>query len=332
MKSEYQHLLESYGIDDQAHQQVLDLMFPLDIYEYASRKAYLLERHNPNRDPGYDKRNQEAWQRSYANIRDMSWPECATPEDFAKLPIRIQKECIDQHGFSADRWLDATIPFDQFQSDPTWQLDAFDVARLKFTVVDNIDAIRHKKVIDFGTHVGLIGAMCLHNDADHVIVTNVKSDFLSIADEMLHLNNPLRHRFRAVLSNINDLGETEALCYDRDTVILAAIMNIVTDHYGIIRAVTQSRPRTVIIQNWHPPVIANHPAPLVYRWLEDTTVAWKGVHATEAETRVGCPNQAWFDTVLGDFGYTLSKRTVTNMVNPFDSTHTFEFLTLVYEY
>ena len=326
-------LLLSYGIDQDTHQQVLDHMFPLDIYEYASRKAYLIERNNPNRDPGYDFRNIESWQRSYNNIRDPSWPDCPSPEDFVKLPFYIQEECRLQHGFSADTWLDPDLPFEKFQSDPTWQLDAFDVVRLKLAVLDNLNAIRHRNVIDFGTHIGLVGTMCLHNDARHVIVTNVKKDCLEIANEMLAMNNPLRHKFMAVLSDINNLDETEELCRDRDTVILAAIMNIVTDHYGIMRAITRHRPLNVIIQNWHPPVIASNPAPLVYWWLEDTTVAWKGYHDTEPVARVGCPNRAWFNTVMQDFGYSLKKDTTTYIASPFaqDTKEKIEFLTLVYE-
>lgn len=315
------------------YQQVLDHMFDLRLYEYVSRKAYLAERSNPNRDPAYDLRNLEAWRRSYENIRDASWPACDTPEDFASLPLHIQQECVNQHHFSAAAWLDPNIPFDQFQSDPTWQLDEFDLVRLKLAIVDNLDAIRNRAVIDFGTHIGLFGTVCLHNDAEHVIVTNVKDDCLAIADEMLSIYNPLRHRFQSVLSDINCLDETQELCHDRDTVILAAIMNIVTDHHGIMRAITASRPSTIIIQNWNPPVIANSTAPLVYWWLEDTTVAWKGYHKTDLETRVGCPNKAWFDTVLADWGYRLKKHTVSQLNTQWsaDSQNQFEFLTLVYE-
>ena len=326
-------LLLSYGIDQATHQNVLDHMFPLDIYEWASRKAYLLERTNPNRDPGYDHRNVESWQKSYNNIRDPSWPDCPGPDDFVNLPSHIKHECRVQHGFSSDIWLDPDIPFELFQRDPTWQLDAFDIVRLKLAVVDNLKAIRHKRVIDFGTHIGLIGTMCLHNDAKHVTVTNVKSDCLTIADQMLAINNPLRHKFRAVLSDINNLEQTESLSRDCDTVILAAIMNIVTNHYGIMQAITHHNPSTVIIQNWNPPVIAHNPAPLVYWWLEDTTVAWKGYHDTEPVTRVGCPNKSWFDTIMQDFGYTLTNHTVTQIASPFSKNQQdrFEFLTLVYE-
>ena len=333
MNYEYQRLLESYGVDAQGYQQVIDHMFDLKLYEYASRKAYLDERSNPNRDPGYDLRNLNAWRRSYENIRDASWPDCLSPDDFHLLSPHIRHECHYQHGFSADIWLDSTIPFDKFQSDPTWQLDAFDVIRLKLALIDNLPAIKDKNVVDFGTHIGLLGAVCLHNHAEHVIVTNIKNNCLSIADDLLGMLNLSHDRYRAVLSDINDLDQTQALCRDRHTVILAAIMNIVTDHFGIMRAITKHKPNTIIIQNWNPPAIANNPAPLIYWWLEDTTVAWKGYHATDMETRVGCPNKAWFDTILGDFGYHLSKYTLTNIASPFDinATNRFDFLTLVYE-
>ena len=315
------------------YQQVLDHMFDLRLYEYVSRKAYLVERSNPNRDPAYDLRNIEAWRRSYENIRDASWPPCDTPEDFASLPLHIQQECINQHHFSADIWLDPDLPFESFQSDPTWQLDEFDLIRLKLAIVDNLDAIRNRSVIDFGTHIGLFGAVCLHNDAKNVIITNVRDDCLDIADELLEMCNPMRTRFASLISDINNLDETGSLCEGRDTVILAAIMNIVTDHYGIMRAIANAAPRTIIIQNWHPTVIANSAAPLVYWWLEDTTVAWKGYHKTNPEIRVGCPNKAWFDTVLADWGYRLKKHTVSQLNTQWsaDSQNQFEFLTLVYE-
>lgn len=39
------------------------------------------------------------WQEFYQNIRDPSWPECATEEDFAALPETIQRECQEVFGY-----------------------------------------------------------------------------------------------------------------------------------------------------------------------------------------------------------------------------------------
>lgn len=45
-----------------------------------------------------EQRKNLVWKRSYENIRDSSWPDCNSPDDFYTLPIHIQKECIEQFG------------------------------------------------------------------------------------------------------------------------------------------------------------------------------------------------------------------------------------------
>ena len=40
------------------------------------------------------------WSYWYDRVRDPSWPDCPTEEDFTKLPDWIQKECIELHGYN----------------------------------------------------------------------------------------------------------------------------------------------------------------------------------------------------------------------------------------
>jgi organic radical activating enzyme len=40
-----------------------------------------------------------AWQEFYDQIRDPSWPECATEDEFGLLPDHIQQECQNQFGY-----------------------------------------------------------------------------------------------------------------------------------------------------------------------------------------------------------------------------------------
>lgn len=44
------------------------------------------------------------WKKSYAEIKDESWPECNTPAEFDSLPVHIQEECIRDHSFSRSQW------------------------------------------------------------------------------------------------------------------------------------------------------------------------------------------------------------------------------------
>lgn len=39
------------------------------------------------------------WAEFYSEIRDPAWPDCGREEDFATLPEKIQKECIEQFGY-----------------------------------------------------------------------------------------------------------------------------------------------------------------------------------------------------------------------------------------
>jgi hypothetical protein len=44
------------------------------------------------------------WLQSYNRIKDSSWPECKSPEDFLTLPAHIQDECITLHNFDYTNW------------------------------------------------------------------------------------------------------------------------------------------------------------------------------------------------------------------------------------
>jgi organic radical activating enzyme len=46
------------------------------------------------------------WRQSYNQIRAESWPDCATPDQWANLPEHIQRECREQHGFDPESFGD----------------------------------------------------------------------------------------------------------------------------------------------------------------------------------------------------------------------------------
>lgn len=46
------------------------------------------------------------WKKAYSSVKDPSWPECNTPEEFVNLPPWIQDECHDQFHISLKIWQD----------------------------------------------------------------------------------------------------------------------------------------------------------------------------------------------------------------------------------
>jgi hypothetical protein len=302
MQSIEQQVRDYYGL---GHEQWLELesqTFDKRIYEYAGRKFWLLELNDHNRDPRYDNNTLKRWKDSYQAIRDPSWPDCDRFEDFSKLPDYIKQECREQHGLDPTRWLDPELPFDQWQSDPNWNYQASELLRLKHIVFDNLEFIRNRRVVDFATHTGVVGGTCLHHNARSVIITNIKLDCLKIADQMLTmLDDDKRHI--SVHCDIHDQDANRELCAKADTAILAGIMDIVTDHYGILKSIADGGVNCVIIENLNPPSIANNPIPLVYWWQEQAHASWRAYSEDSTPATVGCPNTAWFDFVMKKLGF-----------------------------
>jgi len=46
------------------------------------------------------------WKDRYDIIKDISWPDCDTPDGFKHLPSHIQEECINVHNFSAEMYIE----------------------------------------------------------------------------------------------------------------------------------------------------------------------------------------------------------------------------------
>ena len=59
----------------------------------------------------------ENWKKSYNAIRDPSWPDCDTVEDWKSLPRDIQKECETQHHFSPTLLSEKLLGFELVDSE-----------------------------------------------------------------------------------------------------------------------------------------------------------------------------------------------------------------------
>jgi hypothetical protein len=49
------------------------------------------------------------WQEFYEEIRDVSWPECSSEQDFDQLPEHIKKECIEVFGYQPGQFLKSSL-------------------------------------------------------------------------------------------------------------------------------------------------------------------------------------------------------------------------------
>jgi hypothetical protein len=302
-----------YEFTDDQWNHILSKTFDKRYYEYANRKLWILEQSDSQRDPRYDINALNSWKRSYDAIKDSSWPDCNTFEDFKNLPEAIQIECKTVHNFSLDHWFDNNIVFDQWNEDPTWNYQAFDLVRLNYIILDNLEFIAGKNVVDFAGHVGFFAGCCLHNGARTVTFTNIKEECVAIGSEMLSL---ISDNYQSIVADIHDYDYNRRICQDQDTVMLLGIMDIVYDHYKILESITDCNPETIIIEHIESLPILDHPEPLVYWWTEVTSTSWRGYHKDQKPIIVGSPNSSWFDLIMTGFGYRKIKQTRFKLWEP----------------
>lgn len=79
------------------------------LHNRSRRDSFLLEIKSYLKDPEISTvADLSKWVLSYNTVKDESWPNCYSYEDFKNLPEWIQTECIEVHNIGLDSWCVAT--------------------------------------------------------------------------------------------------------------------------------------------------------------------------------------------------------------------------------
>ena len=256
---------------------------------------------------------------SYNNIKDESWPVCHNRADLKNLPAHIIEECKNVHGFDFliyDQEIISKQQWDAFQSGvyPVSELIRYDAVILNLKKY-----ITGKKIVDFACHAGMTSLLCLHAGAKSVTATNVRPEFVKLANEVMSLSDHA-DQFNALVADIHDYETNTELCKDADTVLLYGIMYHVHDHCQVIDSVLKAEPKTLIIDTSMPNNVINIDHPLMTWKLEDSKDCWMGWHDNLELVAVGAPNTAWFKLYLETKNYRMvhEQRYFTNRVGAFN--------------
>lgn len=316
------YLQQYYSLTDYDVKRLRSQLPTTDVYQYIGHKAEIL---NKSIDPLMSNRLQQKkydnnfWQQSYDKIKADSWPPCSSVEDFYNLPIEIQQECESVHNFSPEIWFNQNLSFESFTKSNEWNYEIIDLIKLKNLVLDNLDIIQDKNVIDFSTHTGATSGVCLYHNAKHVVFTEIREPFLELAQERMHLMGFDRDRYTAKLSDIHNYQTNTKLCHDQDTVILSGIIYHLHDHFSVLESITKANPKSIIIETCHYKKIAEVEEPLIYYMAEETEKntcnAW---HDNLPLAIVGFPNLSWLNMTLEFFRYKETKRVLYDSWMPND--------------
>ncbi len=320
-------LTDYYKLTQDWIDNVLCRLPPTKIPQYIGHKLEILKSTVDTDRSGSLKQellNNSYWQKSYNQVKADSWPECKSINDFCLLPKQIQEECINVHKFSPDIWFNKNLTFDTWQESKEWTYEITNLIRINHILLENLELIVNKKVLDFSTHCGFISNTCLFNHAHHVTFTEVRKPILNLAIEQMQLMGYPESQYCAELANIHDYDNNTRLCLDKDTVILSGVIYHVHDHYAILESIVKARPQNIIIETVHNKDIVNSSDPLIY-WIAEGTEKnlANGWHNNLPLVMAGLPNLAWFNFTMNFFGYQLCKETLYDTWIPSDDVTVF---------
>ena len=286
---------DHYGVDDQ-HLDNIEKQ-----YIDKRKLQYYLSRWVQNQSQEFVNEDLfTCWKNSYNSLKDPSWPDCSTPLDFEKLPDDIKEECRNVHKFSPEHWFDSE--YENWIGDDDWKIPVNHLIKVNHVILDNLDIIKDKKIVDLACHLATDSFWALSAGAKSIKATNVRPQNIELVKEGAKLFG-YEDKFEIIYSDLHDYSDTTKVCQGADTVLLCGIMYHVHDHYDIIKSIASASPENIIIETEEHPDLVNSDKPAVGWRSEIDNGEITGFVQGEKNLFVGLPNPVWFKFILEEFGY-----------------------------
>lgn len=246
------------------------------------------------------KKIEKLWILQYNVIKDPSWPECNCFQDFYSLSNAIKDECIDQHRFSPDIFIqsvvdDADEKFNKDTLSTTVKLNPI----VKKFFEDNTYVVKNQKIIDFACNSGDWSFFATQNQASNVVGLDIRTDNILLANSVKQDFDLTDSQVQFLHGDIHDYTNNTNLCADRDTVFLLGIMYHVHDHYEILKSVSQPNIKHVVIETG----IYLNERPTIWWKTESTFERVAGWHQNQQEVLVGYPSIQYLNLIMSLLGF-----------------------------
>jgi len=241
----------------------------------------------------YYRKNESKFVAQYNVIKDLTWPDCKTYQEFNKLPDAIKQECIKVHNFSPEIY-HAAVKKDFGTYNIQTHISVIDT--LTQFLQKHVEVIKNKNVIDFACKYGAVSFLAKTYGANSVLGMDVRQDNIDIANS---IQNDLQLNVDFVRNDIHEYSSNKKLCKDKDTAFLLGIMYHVHDHVDIIDSIFSNNLDNIIVESG----IYDNSEPLIWWKSEPTFQLLSGWHDSKENILVGYPSIAWFDLLAEHYGY-----------------------------
>lgn len=243
--------------------------------------------------------NEKEFVKKYNFVKDQSWPDCKSYNNFDSLPDQIKEECINIHGFSPQIYLD-NIKKDS-------GIQKFDFLKVYDDIIEFLlkhkNIIENQNIVDFACKQGELSFFAAFNNANSVLAMDIRKKNIDIACLIMNDSNikdSLKDsKLDFVISDIHDYQSNRQFCCGKNTAFLLGIMYHVHDHVDIIESIFSNNVENIVIESG----IFEHEEPLIWWKTENTFDLRSGWHKSKNDIIVGHPTVSWFDLIANCYGY-----------------------------
>jgi SAM-dependent methyltransferase len=191
------------------------------------------------------------------------------------------------------------VPLASYHPLPDWQYPKHDAARFQRMFATDPGYWRDQKVLDLGCHTGFLSLCALHNGARHVHGINVRPDTIDIANYAFRELSQRDYRF-----SVGDIEQREFLaraCLDRDTVIMALVLEMIRNPYLVLETITASPVKRLVIES--AVFSRDSTEPMLRYYRQPTQSAFSTWRQTQPVAMGAIPNTMWLESVLYELGW-----------------------------
>lgn len=202
---------------------------------------------------------------------------------------------------------DARIAWDRYTPLPDWQYPKHDAERFNRMFGTDADYWTQQKILDLGCHTGFLGLCALHNGASHVHGVNVRQQTIDIAEYAYHQLGQKNYDF--ALGDIEDQSALATWCQDRDTVILALVLEMIRSPYAVLETITASPVKRLVIES--AVFSCDNTVPMLRYYRQPTYSAFSTWQGSRDMAMGAIPNTTWLESVLYDLGWCIEHYSVS---------------------
>lgn len=243
----------------------------------------------------------QAWGEKYQLIKDQSWPECNTMQEFENLPTYIQEECKNVHNFTPLSWKQCVIDdINYVIKDP---LNGIDKTYAQKVLENKKDILFEKDIVDLACHTGSYSFASIEAGANSVVGVDIRDEALTMAKLWKKQYQIPDAQLEFLKLDIHNYNAVTDICRNKHTVLVPGIMYHVHDHFQLLESVALAGVENILIETLEEKNILHLADPLIWWKTEPAFIPLAGWYNNQNNVLAGHPNLSWFKLAFDNLGF-----------------------------